>query len=66
MRRFELNKDEILVVDDLKPGLIMAKSCDIDFAGAGWSHLIPEIKEYMMKSSDYYFTTVEALSKFIL
>jgi phosphoglycolate phosphatase-like HAD superfamily hydrolase len=66
MRRFQLNKSEILVVDDLRPGLVMAKSCDIDFASAGWSHLIPEIKEYMMENSDYYFATIQTFRKFVL
>lgn len=66
MKRFELDSDEILVVDDLKPGLDMAKSCNVAFAGAGWSHIIPEIKDYMKINSDHYFSTVDAFKKFIL
>lgn len=65
MKQFRLNRNEMLVVDDLKPGLDMAKSCDVAFAGAGWSHIIPEIKEYMQLNSDYYFTTVDALKEFV-
>lgn len=66
MKRFNLNANEILVVDDLKPGLDMARSCNVAFAGAGWSHIIPRIENYMRNNSDYYFSTVDAFKKFIL
>lgn len=66
MKKFNLNSSEVLVVDDLKPGLDMARSCNIKFAAAGWSHIVPEIKEYMGKNSDYYFSTVDSFNKFIL
>lgn len=66
MKRFDLNNDEILVVDDLKPGLDMARSCNAAFASAGWSHIIPEIRDYMKENSDYYFSSVDSFRKFIL
>lgn len=66
MKRFSLQSHEILVIDDLKPGLDMAGACNIPFAGAGWSHIIPEIKDFMEENSDYYFPTVHSLSEFIL
>ena len=66
MKRFKLDAQDVLVVDDLKPGLDMARSCNAAFAGAGWSHIIPEIKNYMKKSSDYYFSTVESFKEFVL
>ncbi len=65
MKRFHLSNNEMLVLDDLKPGLDMARSCNVAFAAAGWSHVIPEIENYMRKNSDYYFSTVEAFKKFI-
>lgn len=65
MRIFDLENRDILVVDDLKPGLDMARSCNIEFAGAGWSHVIPGIKDYMKANSDYYFPTVESFERFI-
>ncbi len=65
MRRFSLENRNILVVDDSKPGLDMARSCNIEFAGAGWSHVIPEIKDYMKANSDHYFPTVDSLERFI-
>ncbi|AKA67913.1 HAD family hydrolase [Clostridium scatologenes] len=66
MKRFDLANNEILVLDDLKPGLDMARSCNVTFAGAGWSHIIPEIEDYMRTNSDYYFSTVETFKDFIL
>ncbi|WP_411678851.1 HAD family hydrolase [Clostridium thailandense] len=65
MKRFNLGINEMLVLDDLKPGLDMARSCNVTFAGAGWSHMIPEIADYMRINSDYYFSTVEAFKNFI-
>ncbi|MDP4091452.1 MAG: HAD hydrolase-like protein [Bacillota bacterium] len=66
MRKFDLNKQDVLVLDDLKPGLDMARSCDVAFAAAGWSHSIPQIREHMKKHADYYFQSVEEFRGFIL
>lgn len=66
MKSFHLSNNDILVLDDLKPGMDMARSGNVTFAGAGWSHLVPEIENYMRKNSDYYFSTVEAFIEFIL
>lgn len=65
LRRFSLNKTEALVVDDLKPGLVMAKSCGVDFAGVGWSHEIPDIIDFMNNNADFYFKTVEEFRKLL-
>lgn len=65
LKRFNLKADEVLMLDDLKPGLEMARSCNVDFAAAGWSHSIPEIKEQMRFESKYYFETVEQFNRFI-
>src|SRR5699024_11433545 len=64
--RYNLAVTDALVLDDLKPGMTMAKSCNLDFAAAGWSHKIPEIKQWMEANSDYYFGTVEEFRNFIL
>lgn len=66
MKTYDLSNREILVVDDSKPGLMMARSCNVDFAAAGWSHALPRIENYMRMNSDYYFSTVDELKKFIL
>lgn len=65
LKSFNLDRSDVLVVDDLKPGLTMAKSSGVDFAGAGWSHKIDNIIEYMKENGDYYFTTVEEFKEFL-
>ena len=65
LRRYELQEADALMVDDMKPGMDMARSCNVDFAAAGWSHSIPEIKEQMKLESKYYFETVDEFNKFI-
>jgi phosphoglycolate phosphatase/pyrophosphatase PpaX len=66
MKHFNIDNSEMLVVDDLKPGLDMARSCKVKFAAAGWSHVIPEIRDYMKYNSDYYFNSVFELREHIL
>lgn len=66
LKRFNLQESDALMLDDLKPGLEMAKSCNVDFAAAGWSHSIPEIKKYMKKESKYYFNSVKEFNNLIL
>lgn len=62
MERFSLTKDEILVVDDLKPGYDMARGAGVDFAAAGWAYNVPEIEEFMRANCDYYLKSVGELS----
>ncbi|MDM5189096.1 HAD hydrolase-like protein [Bacillus sp. DX4.1] len=62
---FNLHEDDVIVLDDLKPALEMAKSCNVTFAAAGWSHHIPKIKKQMKEESDYYFESVEKFKEFI-
>lgn len=66
LKIFNLHHSEALMLDDLKPGMLMAQSCKVDFASAGWSHKFPEIKEQMKKESNYYFETVEQFKRLIL
>lgn len=62
MRIYGLRPDEVLMVDDLKTGYIMAKSCGVSFACAGWSdNQIPMIREFMKQNSDYYLERVKDL-----
>ena len=65
MRRFSLAPGQLLMVDDLKPGLDMARACGVPFAGAGWGHDAPEIETYLRQNGDYYFKTVDALEQFL-
>ncbi|WP_088011614.1 HAD family hydrolase [Gottfriedia acidiceleris] len=66
LKQFSLQETEALMLDDLMPGLKMASSCKVDFATAGWSRFIPEIKEQMKLDSKYYFETVEEFNQLIL
>ena len=43
----------------------MAREGGVDFASAGWSHLIPEIIEFMKENSNYYFKDVKELRNLI-
>ncbi|MBB6481447.1 HAD family hydrolase [Spirochaeta isovalerica] len=61
MREFNLSRDEILVVDDLKPGITMALKAGVDSAGVGWSHNLPVIREAISKDSTYYLNSIEEL-----
>lgn len=59
MDKYKLQPDEMLMVDDLKPGYDMAKKCEIDFAAAGWAYEHPEIKTFMVENSDYYLRNIK-------
>ena len=66
MEQYHLDREEILVVDDLKPGVLMAKAAGVAVAAAAWSHQIDEIQCYMKDSCDYYFQQVDEFARFIL
>ena len=65
MRRFGLRPEELLMVDDLKPGYDMARACGVDFAAVGWSNDIPEIERFMRANCRNYFKTVPELAAFL-
>jgi phosphoglycolate phosphatase/pyrophosphatase PpaX len=65
LKAYNLDASEAVMVDDLKPGLVMARSCEVTFVGAGWSHKIDGIIDYMKLNADYYFTTVEDFREFL-
>ena len=66
MARFGLAKEELLVLDDLKPGADMAAAAGVDFAAAGWGHSIAEIRTAFKASCRFYFERVEDLKAVIL
>lgn len=61
MKKFKLKPEELLMVDDLKPGFDMAKKCNVDFACAGWEKETQLIKDFMRKNCDYYLEEVDDL-----
>lgn len=63
MRITGCGPEELLMVDDLKPGLDMAHACGVKFAACRWSYDIPVIREYMQKNADYSLGSVAELEK---
>lgn len=65
MARYELSKEQLLVLDDLKPGFDMAQSCGVPFAAAGWANDIPQIEQFMRSNCSRYFKTVAEFAAFL-
>ncbi|MBQ7326268.1 MAG: HAD family phosphatase [Clostridia bacterium] len=63
MEKYSLAPDEILVVDDLKPGYDMARAAGVDIAAAAWAHNVPEIASFMEKNCEYFCRSVEELRR---
>ncbi|MBN2656366.1 MAG: HAD family phosphatase [Spirochaetales bacterium] len=65
MKEFSLSRKEILVVDDLKPGITMANRAGVDSAGVGWSHNLPVIRKAISRESTYFLESVEELRRLV-
>lgn len=65
MQRYGLCPEEILTVDDLKPGYDMCRACGVPFAAAGWANDVPEIERFMRQNCNFYFKTVAELDAFL-
>lgn len=65
METYSLRPEELLVVDDLKPGCDMARARGVKSACAGWSGQLPAAAEFMKARCDYYFDQVEELRQFL-
>ena len=65
LQTYGLRKEELLVVDDLKPGYDMARAAGVPFAAAGWAYDIPEIETFMRKNCGLYFKTVPELRAYL-
>ena len=61
MKAFSMKPEELLVVDDLKPGYDMAKAAGVPFAAAGWANDIESIEQFMRKNCGLYFKKVKSL-----
>ena len=64
-RQLHLKPEEMLMVDDLKPGFDMAQAAGIPFAAACWAYDVPEIKAFMAQYSKLCFDTPEELGKYL-
>lgn len=65
MQTYGLAPEQLLMVDDLKPGYDMAKACGVDFACAGWTPRPEKIRTFMRKNSDFYLSQVSQLSELL-
>jgi len=66
LARFGIEPSDAIVLDDLKPGVLMARACGIPAAAAGWSHQIPEIRSYMESNCDVYFEAIGEFRRYLL
>ena len=66
MESYDLEALEVLVIDDLKPGVTMARESGVTIAAAGWAHGVPEIQMYMRTHCDAYLSTVEAFHTYVM
>lgn len=65
MKTFRMKPEELLVVDDLKPGYDMARAAGVPFAAAGWANDIPEIERFMRENCGLYFKKVVEFGNFL-
>ena len=65
MEKLHLQPQEVLMIDDLKPGFDMAKSAGVDFAAVGWANDIEKIEAFMRSHCSHYFKTVAELAEFV-
>jgi phosphoglycolate phosphatase/pyrophosphatase PpaX len=66
LRRFGLEPEEVLVVDDLRPGIEMARSAGVPAVAAGWAHSLPSLRAYMETNTLAILDRVEDFAAFIL
>lgn len=66
MQRYSLRPQELLMVDDMRTGLDMARAAGVPFACAGWSHTEPEIAAFMRQNCERYLDSVAALRALVL
>ena len=66
LEAFDIDPDRALIVDDLKPGVLMSRSSGVPVAAAGWAHRIPEIQRFMRSNCVTYLEDVAAFGRYIL
>ena len=64
-KAYGFQPEEMLVLDDLKPGYDMARAAGVPFAAAGWANSIEKIRSFMKQNCDMYFSTVQELSDYL-
>lgn len=62
MKRFSLRPEELLMVDDLRDGYTMARTCRVPFAFAGWGTTNETARRFMKQHANYYLAEPAALA----
>lgn len=66
MEKFNLSRNQLLVVDDMKPAYTMASNAGVDIAFAAWGRKdYPAIVKEMTELCNYTFHTTNSLEKFL-
>jgi phosphoglycolate phosphatase-like HAD superfamily hydrolase len=64
--RYGFRSEEMIMIDDLKPGITMARNAGISSIGAAWSHAIGEIREDLGRIADVVFESVDEAAAWLL
>ena len=66
MRKYNLNPDDLLVIDDTKAAVPMAHAAGVKIGFASWGRMeFPKISEEMEELCDWSFTSTEELAHFL-
>ena len=65
LRQLKLQRVELLMIDDLKPGYDMAVNAGIAFAAARWANNIPQIDGFMLQMCGRIFKSVDELGNYL-
>lgn len=66
MKKYGFRRDQLLVVDDMKPAYEMASNAGVPIAFAAWGRKdYPQISEEMERLCDFSFHSTEELEKFL-
>ena len=60
MSKLSLDTSDLLVVDDMPLGSVMAHAVGVRFAAAGWYGMLSQIESHMRKCSDLFFEEVSS------
>ena len=65
LKAYSLKPEDAVILDDLKPGVVMGKRAGVKIAAAGWSYDIQDIRTFMTENCDHYLEKVEDLKELL-
>ena len=66
LRRFDLKREEVMVLDDLKPGYDMAMAAGVPFAAAAWAGDYPIPAAFLKARCRHYCQSIEDFARLVL